>query len=105
MPTRRHWLIARAPSSRDARRKLISLTEAGEAAHLEVNRRARALDQALLEGCSPDQRAGIALLLNSLGQQWEGVAKVTDSAIAFRDADGAQDQLGRCGSDGSIRAN
>jgi DNA-binding MarR family transcriptional regulator len=101
----RRGLIARAPSSRDARRKLISLTEAGKAAHLEVNRRARALDQALLEGCSPDQRAGIALLLNSLGQQWEGVAKVTDSAIAFRDADGAQDQLGRCGSDGSIRTN
>ncbi|GAA2788027.1 MarR family winged helix-turn-helix transcriptional regulator [Saccharopolyspora taberi] len=70
----RRGLIQRVESPHDARRKLLSLTDAGEAVFAEVNRRARRLDKALLAG---DDLAGdidVAALLNALGARWEGVA-------------------------------
>jgi MarR family transcriptional regulator, temperature-dependent positive regulator of motility len=70
----RRGLIARHESPHDARAKVLTLTDEGAEALAETNRRARALDQALLAGCSEDQRGTIAALLNELGQHWEGVA-------------------------------
>ncbi len=74
----RRGLISRAESPHDARAKVLTLTQAGELALAEVNRRARALDEALLAGCTPEERPGIAALLNGLGEQWEAVAALED---------------------------
>jgi DNA-binding MarR family transcriptional regulator len=65
----------RTAAPHDARAKVLTLTEDGAAALTETNRRARALDEALLDGCPPEQRPQIASLLNDLGQQWERVAE------------------------------
>jgi DNA-binding MarR family transcriptional regulator len=70
----RRGLIARHESPHDARAKVLTLTDQGAQAVAEVNRRARALDNALLAGCPPDQRTQVAALLNDLGRQWEDVA-------------------------------
>lgn len=71
----RRGLITRTAAPHDARAKVLTLTEDGAAALAETNRRARALDEALLDGCPPEQRPQIASLLNDLGQQWERVAE------------------------------
>ncbi|MGW1678224.1 MarR family winged helix-turn-helix transcriptional regulator [Saccharopolyspora sp. NPDC002376] len=70
----RRGLIQRVESPRDARRKLLSLTEEGEAVLTEVNHRARQLDEALLAGKDIPRNADIATLLNALGARWEAVA-------------------------------
>ncbi|MFD4253398.1 MarR family winged helix-turn-helix transcriptional regulator [Amycolatopsis thermoflava] len=66
-------LIERTASPRDARRKLLSLTEEGEKVLARVNKRARRLDKALLDG-----HDDIASLLNSLGVRWEEVAALDE---------------------------
>ena len=71
----RRGLIIRHESPHDARAKVLALTDEGVEALAEVNRRARALDEALLEGCPAQHRAGLASLLNALGQRWEDVAE------------------------------
>jgi MarR family transcriptional regulator, temperature-dependent positive regulator of motility len=68
-------LIRRHESPHDARAKVLTLTEDGADALTEVNRRARALDVALLEGCPPEHRDTIAGLLNDVGAHWESVAE------------------------------
>jgi MarR family transcriptional regulator, temperature-dependent positive regulator of motility len=73
--TERRGLIRRAQSPIDARRKLLSLTEAGAAVLAEAERRARVLDDALLAEIPPQERASIAELLNRLASRWENVAK------------------------------
>jgi MarR family transcriptional regulator, temperature-dependent positive regulator of motility len=70
----RRGLIARRPAPHDARAKVLTLTENGSKALAYVNRRARALDDALLANCPPEQRPQIAVLLSDLGRQWEDVA-------------------------------
>ena len=70
----RRGLITRHAAPHDARAKVLVLTDEGAAALAETHRRARALDEALLAGCPPEQRPHLASLLNDLGQQWEGVA-------------------------------
>lgn len=73
----RRGLIRRTESPRDARRKLLSLTDEGAAALHEVNRRARRLDQALLSG--DDQVGGdVAGALNRLAEHWESVAALPE---------------------------
>ncbi|WP_199267544.1 MarR family winged helix-turn-helix transcriptional regulator [Rhodococcus sp. JT-3] len=74
----RRGLIARHESPRDARAKVLTLTQAGNAALHETNQRARQLDDALLESCPKDLRDQIATLLNELGQHWENVAERSD---------------------------
>ncbi|MHC1559547.1 MarR family winged helix-turn-helix transcriptional regulator [Actinomycetospora sp. C-140] len=74
----RRGLIARHEAPHDARAKVLTLTDAGVEALAETNRRARALDEALLAGCSPEQRPHLASLLNDLGRQWEDVAERGD---------------------------
>ncbi|UQS25202.1 MarR family winged helix-turn-helix transcriptional regulator [Amycolatopsis thermalba] len=69
-------LIQRVESPRDARRKLLSLTEEGSAVLTEVNRRARRLDKALLGSDSGD--VDVAGLLNTLGARWEAVAALDE---------------------------
>lgn len=70
----RRGLIARHESPHDARAKVLTLTDAGREALDEINRRARALDVALMERVPEDQRSAVASLLNDLGRHWEGVA-------------------------------
>ncbi|TDD40991.1 MarR family winged helix-turn-helix transcriptional regulator [Saccharopolyspora elongata] len=70
----RRGLIQRIESPRDARRKLLSLTEEGEAVLTQVHHRARQLDEALLAGNDIARDANIATLLNALGARWEAVA-------------------------------
>lgn len=74
----RRGLIARHESPHDARAKVLTLTDAGREALEETNRRARALDVALLEGCPEEHRATLASLLNDLGRLWEGVAEADE---------------------------
>ena len=74
----RRGLIRRHESPHDARAKVLTLTEDGERALTEVNRRARALDEALLAKCPPAQRAEMATMLNDLAQQWEAVLDLED---------------------------
>jgi DNA-binding MarR family transcriptional regulator len=68
-------LIDRHESPHDARAKVLTLTDDGARALTDVNRRARALDAALLEGCPPEHRETIAGLLNDIGAHWESVAE------------------------------
>lgn len=70
----RRGLISRHESPRDARAKVLTLTEEGAEALRETHRRARELDEALFEGRSPEESRQIASLLNDLGRHWEGVA-------------------------------
>ncbi|MDA3624637.1 MarR family winged helix-turn-helix transcriptional regulator [Saccharopolyspora oryzae] len=74
----RRGLIQRIESPRDARRKLLSLTEEGEEVLTEVNHRARQLDEALLAGKDIPRDADTATLLNALGAHWEAVAAYED---------------------------
>ncbi|GAA4671526.1 MULTISPECIES: MarR family winged helix-turn-helix transcriptional regulator [Amycolatopsis] len=69
-------LIRRVESPRDARRKLLSLTEEGSTVLTQVNRRARRLDKALLGADSGD--VDVAGLLNTLGARWEAVAALDE---------------------------
>ncbi|WP_084469885.1 MarR family winged helix-turn-helix transcriptional regulator [Amycolatopsis benzoatilytica] len=68
-------LIARGPAPHDARAKVLTLTDDGQAAFREVTRRTRKLDRALLADCPEEKRAEIAELLNDLGALWEAVAE------------------------------
>lgn len=70
----RRGLIRRSESSQDARRKLLSLTDAGAEALATTFERARALDDALLAHLPDGDRARVAELLNDLGRVWEAVA-------------------------------
>ncbi|QJY50400.1 MarR family winged helix-turn-helix transcriptional regulator [Pseudonocardia broussonetiae] len=70
----RRGLIRRSESSQDARRKLLSLTDAGAEALATTFDRTRALDEALLAHLPEEDRARIAELLNDLGRAWEAVA-------------------------------
>ncbi|GAA5153912.1 MarR family winged helix-turn-helix transcriptional regulator [Amycolatopsis dongchuanensis] len=67
-------LIQRTESPRDARRKLLSLTEEGAAVLNQVNRRARRLDKALLDGEDLPEARDTAAMLNALAARWEEVA-------------------------------
>ncbi|RSN16760.1 MarR family winged helix-turn-helix transcriptional regulator [Amycolatopsis roodepoortensis] len=69
----RRGLIQRVESPHDARRKLLSLTDEGKSVLSQVNRRARRLDKALLDG---DDDVDMAALLNALGARWERIAEV-----------------------------
>ncbi|AGM07361.1 MarR family winged helix-turn-helix transcriptional regulator [Amycolatopsis keratiniphila] len=69
----RRGLIRRVESPHDARRKLLSLTDEGKSVLSQVNRRARRLDKALLDG---DDDIDMAALLNALGARWERIAEV-----------------------------
>ncbi|MEJ2885279.1 MarR family winged helix-turn-helix transcriptional regulator [Actinomycetospora aeridis] len=71
----RRGLIARHEAPHDARAKVLTLTDEGAEALAETNRRARALDEALLAGCPAEQRPHLASLLNDLGREWEQVAE------------------------------
>lgn len=73
----RRGLIERTESPRDARRKILSLTDDGAAALTEVTRRTRRLDAELLAAVPQDRRSEIAGLLNTLGAHWEAVAERT----------------------------
>lgn len=68
-------LIARGPAPHDARAKVLTLTDEGDEAFLEVTRRTRHLDEALLANCPSGRREEVAELLNDLGQLWEAVAE------------------------------
>ncbi|OLZ52784.1 MarR family winged helix-turn-helix transcriptional regulator [Amycolatopsis keratiniphila] len=69
----RRGLIRRVESPHDARRKLLSLTDEGKSVLSQVNRRARRLDKALLDG---DDDIDMAALLNALGARWERIAEI-----------------------------
>lgn len=71
----RRGLILRTESPRDARRKILSLTDDGVTALKETTRRTRQLDQELLATLPEERRGEIAELLNTLGAHWEAVAE------------------------------
>jgi DNA-binding MarR family transcriptional regulator len=64
-------LIARRPAASDARRKLLCLTDKGAEVLAAANRRARELDELLLEPYATEQRAEIMRLLTALADHWE----------------------------------
>ncbi|TGB09155.1 MarR family winged helix-turn-helix transcriptional regulator [Streptomyces sp. MZ04] len=68
-------LILRKTAADDGRRKLLYLTEEGERALRESNRRARELDQRLLEPFGDERREEVMHLLTSLADHWEGLAE------------------------------
>ncbi|MGC7101300.1 MarR family winged helix-turn-helix transcriptional regulator [Amycolatopsis lurida] len=72
----RRGLIRRVESPQDARRKLLSLTDEGKSVLTQVNRRARRLDKALLDGHGNADDIDVAALLNALGAHWERIASV-----------------------------
>lgn len=74
----RRGLLRRTESPSDARRKLLSLTGDGETVLDEVNRRARRLDKALLNGANIADDIDIATLLNALSTRWEVVAALDE---------------------------
>jgi DNA-binding MarR family transcriptional regulator len=63
-------LIFRTPDVADARRKLLDLTAEGRQVLTEVNSRARALDEELLAGLDPDDRARLVADLQTLSERW-----------------------------------
>jgi DNA-binding MarR family transcriptional regulator len=66
-------LIARSPAASDARRKLLHLTDRGTQVLAEANRRARQLDELLLEPYSTEQREDLMRRLTALADHWEGL--------------------------------
>ncbi|MFD1936823.1 MULTISPECIES: MarR family winged helix-turn-helix transcriptional regulator [Nonomuraea] len=66
-------LIVRHTALHDGRRKLLHLTEEGARRLDEVNRRARALDEQLLEGYSPAERDRVLREMTALAARWEGL--------------------------------
>lgn len=70
-------LITRTPDVADGRRKLLALTPLGEETLVASNRRARALDERLMAGLAPDQRADVMRVLEGLSQEWVEVAGET----------------------------
>jgi DNA-binding MarR family transcriptional regulator len=66
-------LIARSPAASDARRKLLHLTDRGTEVLAEANRRARQLDELLLEPYSTEQREDLMRRLTALADHWEGL--------------------------------
>jgi MarR family transcriptional regulator, temperature-dependent positive regulator of motility len=70
-------LITRTPDTADGRRKLLALTPLGEETLVATNGRARALDQRLMAGLSPDQRVEVMRVLEGLSQAWADVAGET----------------------------
>ena len=68
-------LILRQTAADDGRRKLLFLTEEGERTLHEANRRARELDERLLEPFDPALRAYLMHLLTSLADHWEVLAE------------------------------
>ncbi|MCX4671788.1 MarR family winged helix-turn-helix transcriptional regulator [Streptomyces sp. NBC_01381] len=68
-------LILRKTAADDGRRKLLYLTEEGERTLRESNRRARELDQRLLEPFGEERREEVMQLLTSLADHWEGLAE------------------------------
>ncbi|MEB3370923.1 MarR family winged helix-turn-helix transcriptional regulator [Saccharopolyspora mangrovi] len=74
----RRGLIRRVESPRDGRRKLLSLTDEGDKELARVNRNARRLDKALLDGAEITRDDDIATLLNTLGTHWESVAEIDE---------------------------
>lgn len=74
----RRGLITRREAPRDARAKVLTLTDEGLQVFEDTHRRTRALDKALLSAVPEDQRLQIAALLNQLGEHWESVARYSD---------------------------
>jgi len=68
-------LLLRKTAAADGRRKLLYLTEEGEQALHDANRRARELDRRLLEPFDTDRRADVMHLLTSLADHWEGLTE------------------------------
>ncbi|MFF2502417.1 MarR family winged helix-turn-helix transcriptional regulator [Streptomyces sp. NPDC058067] len=67
-------LLLRETAAADGRRKLLYLTEEGEQALRDANRRARELDKQLLEPFD-ERRADVMHLLTSLADHWEGLTE------------------------------
>ena len=63
-------LICRVADPTDGRRKLVSLTPEGAQVLEDVDRRARALDELLLEGLDEDARTELLTTLQALSDRW-----------------------------------
>ncbi|MEV0263750.1 MarR family winged helix-turn-helix transcriptional regulator [Streptomyces sp. NPDC050617] len=68
-------LLVRRTAPDDGRRKLLFLTEAGEEALAEADRRARLLDERLLEPYGPGERTALLAELTALADHWEGLTR------------------------------
>ncbi|MGW6057819.1 MarR family winged helix-turn-helix transcriptional regulator [Streptomyces sp. NPDC055189] len=68
-------LLLRKTAADDGRRKLLYLTEEGERTLLDANRRARELDERLLEPFGAERREEVMHLLTSLADHWEGLTE------------------------------
>jgi len=68
-------LIVREPAPTDGRRKLLYLSEDGEAKLAEIDRLARQLDERLLEGYAPTERERLLEELSMLSSRWEAIAE------------------------------
>jgi DNA-binding MarR family transcriptional regulator len=68
-------LVARLPSAQDGRRKLLYLTDEGKQALVEVNRRARALDDRLLPDWSEARRRQWLDELYQVAAHWESLVE------------------------------
>ncbi|MEV8017425.1 MarR family winged helix-turn-helix transcriptional regulator [Streptomyces sp. NPDC086554] len=68
-------LIVRKTAADDGRRKLLYLTAEGERTLRDSHRRARELDQRLLEPFGDERREEVMQLLTSLADHWEGLAE------------------------------
>ena len=68
-------LIARRTAADDGRRKLLFLTDEGERTLREAARRARELDERLLEQYGFGERAELLRELTTLADHWEGLSE------------------------------
>ncbi|MFE7117905.1 MarR family winged helix-turn-helix transcriptional regulator [Streptomyces sp. NPDC057654] len=68
-------LLVRRTAPDDGRRKLLFLTESGEEALAEADRRARLLDERLLESYGPGERTALLEELTELADRWEGLTR------------------------------
>jgi len=70
---KRGWLYRERPAD-DGRKRLLFLTDEGSEAVGGLVRRAKELDQLLMEGYGPRGQALVVDLLTALAQHWEDVA-------------------------------
>jgi MarR family transcriptional regulator, temperature-dependent positive regulator of motility len=71
---KRGWVV-RTRAEDDGRKRLLHLTEEGQAVHAEIVRRAQALDAVLLRGYGPKGRDVIVSFFDSLAEEWEALTE------------------------------
>lgn len=71
-------LVTQTRDAQDARRRVVRLTTAGRAVYAEAATRALQVNESMLDGLSPDQRAQLLALLNALLSHHAGLLEYQD---------------------------